>query len=584
MTLRPTTSRCPRGGGRKQAAFTLVELLISIAIVLVLILGINQVFSITSQGVAGGQALSTVIRDNRSAHSVFYDDFRGIVMPANAVGGGFDNGPGMLIRSERQYAYRSRTDHLGDPNGAGTESPTNAEISDRDLDGNNIEGDAGEITHPAIYNERSHRIDRMAFFARGMFRRQTGGTFPDTDVDPYVAHMSSPEAYIWYGHLRLPDTSSPVTTAEQYVHRGPGETPYNQNRDNAYASSWALGRVVLTMRAPDVNGFIFDSETGGTAQNYIDRPDYPEPPTAADVLAYYQSLAPFERKGNWHSTGNPVYNVQWSRYDLAGTTIEEYRDVLNINHEIWLVDPGDADPTADPITGLNEQPWWVRLSDTRFQGNPIPDRPLDSPGVARAAPVFLRGCSQFIVEFAGDFVTQVEDTTHAQFGLVFPQDPPQPDGVTDFVVRFDDDNGNGLIDSADEQQTVRRETRWYGMPRDSNGDGVIPGWVAGRNANQLPDVVPLRDVVSSGTGTLYAPGDGYALEKFTPPGDADALPPAADYAASAGMGDDARYIAAWGPGAQLVPKPRMIRITLALDEPRASLANEQTYEYVIELP
>ena len=47
------------------------------------------------------------------------------------------------------------------------------------------------------------------------------------------------------------------------------------------------------------------------------------------------------------------------------------------------------------------------------------------------------------------------------------------------------------------------------------------------------------------------------------------------------MGANDGYICAWGPND---PKPRMIRITLMIDDPAGRLNEGQTFEYVFELP
>jgi hypothetical protein len=100
----------------------------------------------------------------------------------------------------------------------------------------------------------------------------------------------------------------------------------------------------------------------------------------------------------------------------------------------------------------------------------------------------------------------------------------------------------------------------------------------------MNDTVPLRDVVSSGIGAVYdltlpAAPDGYEIEKFSN------LPARANYAAlTGGMVQDAIYYASWGPDTTNAPKPRMIRITVALDEPNGTMAEAQQYEYVIDLP
>ena len=44
------------------------------------------------------------------------------------------------------------------------------------------------------------------------------------------------------------------------------------------------------------------------------------------------------------------------------------------------------------------------------------------------------------------------------------------------------------------------------------------------------------------------------------------------------------YVCAWGPGADPGTLPKLIRITVAIDDPNGRLNNEQTYEYVFPLP
>src|SRR5580658_51970 len=59
----------PRGG------FTLVELMISIALVLVLMVGVNYVFTKAADAISAGQTTNTISRDSQSAQAVLFDDF-----------------------------------------------------------------------------------------------------------------------------------------------------------------------------------------------------------------------------------------------------------------------------------------------------------------------------------------------------------------------------------------------------------------------------------------------------------------------------------------------------------------------------
>ena len=67
-----------------------------------------------------------------------------------------------------------------------------------------------------------------------------------------------------------------------------------------------------------------------------------------------------------------------------------------------------------------------------------------SASLAEMAPYYLQHCSQFIVEYAGDYMQQDQYGNMTNLG---------PDGQIDFYL---DANGNKHI-------------RWYGMPRSSTG-------------------------------------------------------------------------------------------------------------------
>src|SRR5690242_8451881 len=88
--------------------FTLIELMVSIALVLILILGINQVFKIASDTVNGGQAISAASREDRSIQGTIYPDMQ------NAVVAG---APFFVIRSHIQPGFRNKADEQADRDG-----------------------------------------------------------------------------------------------------------------------------------------------------------------------------------------------------------------------------------------------------------------------------------------------------------------------------------------------------------------------------------------------------------------------------------------------------------------------------------
>jgi hypothetical protein len=240
-------------------------------------------------------------------------------------------------------------------------------------------------------------------------------------------------------------------------------------------------------------------------------------------------------------------------------------------------------PTAGPGT------WWQILSGFRFQAYPYPVRPLRTETIAQTVPVFVRGCTQFIVEYAGDYLQQ-EPTTGSVLGTAFST-TPSTDGVVDFVVV----RSAGLPASAPGQRRIR----WYGAPRNVYTDDDRPGQpvvFGSRSPDFMRDVVPLRDVLLA--------------QKVTPPADFferemdSRLKNVADYGALAVpsgsrpngstpfvsplLGTDPNeYVAAWGPE-QLAKgspiRPKMLRITLVVDDAAGRMTEGQTFEYVFTLP
>src|SRR3954447_8040046 len=82
------------------AGFTLVELMISIALVLILMYGVSKVFTTTQAVVSSGQAISTQTRDARGTQSVLSQDFARYAADS----------PCMILHSEYRPAFRNLAD------------------------------------------------------------------------------------------------------------------------------------------------------------------------------------------------------------------------------------------------------------------------------------------------------------------------------------------------------------------------------------------------------------------------------------------------------------------------------------------
>jgi prepilin-type N-terminal cleavage/methylation domain-containing protein len=503
--------------------FTLIELMVSVAMVLILILGVNAIFRMASDTVGAGQALAGADRENRAAQAVLYDDFRNAVIA---------DGPFLLIRSEVAWAFRNRADE--DADGDGTVPMSVA----------------------APFSDRIHRVDRVGFFSSQLQKRQTG-THSDR-VCRFVDPGASAESLIWIGHL-----IQATPTASDMTFIGPGIP--------SYAADWALGRnVILLSRAPNPPG-----PSSVPPVIYIR-----QVPPARDR----DRLSPLEPKSasSQNDAHGGGYTLDTSRYDLAETSIADFRDRLRQDialHGVRGKALGGDVAWWELLTGLSGRP---NDSDEkpgagRFTCNPYPAKPLTPAGLAMACPIFIRGCTQFIVEYAGDYLGPAPD---GRVVGTYLAGPAGVDGQVDFSI---------ILEQPDPTRPAVpvRRIRWYGMPRnvdtfdDHPGSPVVVGGLGTKDPNVLRDVVPLRDVlVAAG---VPIPPDFF--EHF-----AD-LEPGQDYGAprriDTGTQPVTNYWAAWGPaelaGGSLV-RPKMLRITMTVDEPFGRMAQGQTYEYIINLP
>lgn len=458
-------------GNRKSAignGFTLVELLVTCALVTVLMLACAQVFSIASKTIGGGQALGAAVRDAQAAQSVFARDFAAAASPTVS--------PAMYIVSSRVGAFRNANDQRTDVDG---------NIYTFDFDGD--AATAEETIPAATYNFRNHRVDTVGFFALDKYARQTGNTNL-VDVD------ASREAWIWYGHLNLANNAG---SWNANTHPGSGDDSTNPN--NHYATQWALGRVAMLLKANPTNGFV------------------PRTPTPGG------NLSPL----TFGVVGGPYLPLIEFRYDLAQTTMADFRQIILA--------------TSTPVAYYR-----MAFEDNntigRYRASAFQTRPLTPAAAAQQVPIFLPGCTQFIVEFAGDFMAQ---------------DGPTPGAPWD---KNGDSNAGNDTDGVIDYVAGTAQIRWYGYPRDTNGDGVI-------RADQ-GDVAPVQDTLR------VAP----AFQEVLPTGSLQAAN--YNYANATSLGT---YVASWSPGE--TNRPKMIRITLVIDRPEAEgkLFDGQSFEYVFNV-
>ncbi len=204
-----------------------------------------------------------------------------------------------------------------------------------------------------------------------------------------------------------------------------------------------------------------------------------------------------------------VWLMQNSRYDIVGMTLDQFR----------------AEILRAYTSGQSN---WHQALVYRFAAKPTVRKDanagLNSIDMALAAPQFLTHCRESIIEFAGDFCKQDANGAPTEVG---------PDGVVDYIVRVEPGN------------VVTRGTRWYGLPRDANGDGII-------TQNEVdPSVAEVMPV-------------GAFLNDIAP--DAHEV---ADYM-------NGNYTCLW-----LNTSPAMVRVSLMLEDPSGRMQDGQWCQYVL---
>jgi prepilin-type N-terminal cleavage/methylation domain-containing protein len=491
---------------KNKNAFTLVELMISIALVLVLIIGVNRVFKYTTDTVGTEAAISSAMRDLRAAERTLRHDTDMMVSSSEQ--------PAIVIRSHVVYAFRNQQDALSDADG----------LPETDVDPTNP---ASTINYAAAGNEalptaRRHRLDTLSFFARDIsqpYKRQTGD--PAANSGTLIYNDSSAEAWISLGPLWLPDNAGTfdATATPPATYPGVG-TIASSNPNNYYASQWLYGRQTILLKSfanMTIGEAFLVSSTG----------------SGAKALSPLQWDTPVVKKISATGAGPALAVVQEAACDLANTTISDYRNLVG---------------AADPGT------WWTALCTTGatgaapqylFQADPAGVKlagGMTGTSAAKASNVFISSCSQFIVEYAGDFVTQ--DPNSGAMTVA------QPDGITDFAI----------IPATGGNPIARRMVQWYGMDRDTSGNAVAGP--DGLIATGSGDVRPVQ--------TIFGNSAAFAFEKQIPSSGSDYI---TAWRAGDLDGSDAAY-------AGKPRKPTMIRIIIQIADSAGRLTDGQNFEYV----
>jgi len=127
-----------------------VEVMIAIAIALLLIVGISQLFAIAQRTTSTGTSLLEVNLKQRSMQTVFNGDFHALVSDSA-------ESPGFVIASYAAKAFRNQSDFdtATDQNDPGNFGPTYASVPG--------------LSQAYTTSSRIHRLDRMGIFGRDVY-------------------------------------------------------------------------------------------------------------------------------------------------------------------------------------------------------------------------------------------------------------------------------------------------------------------------------------------------------------------------------------------------------------------------------
>ncbi len=230
--------------------FTLMELIVSIAIVSMMLFLVNRIFFDTSEAVSRGIATSKIISNTRTIGEQIANDAERMLGPKSSPAG-------ILIIANKQY------DNV------------------RYLDGREVNG----IVDRAMKSgsaPKSVRSDQLCFITSPPTSGFKSITSTDSNSFSGDAHNTS-HARVWYGHVIQYD-------AEDNIASDLGGTTLSPD---IYATNWILGRQALMFDQQVVSGDIFADYDNSWRDTY-----------PSDFQPFYMARSDILNTGYSNSTSN----------------------------------------------------------------------------------------------------------------------------------------------------------------------------------------------------------------------------------------------------------------------------------------
>ena len=284
---------------KNRRAFTLIEMLVAMSILVVMMGAVGEIFQLAGHAVRVGQATLKTMSDVRAVQAQIASDVQHL-----------DRG-GYLIVRQGFYApiwTIGQVYQAGDEvTAAGTYPVTTVYfcIKGNTASTGNQPGTSGGTPLWATYNTAVSgapallwRDDQLGFIANGSFHSRTG----NNTSSPLTDFVSSNAAAIWYGQLYVSQGELANGTAEPYYWPQANVLPSNAQPSGLTSGQFYLGRHLFLLASTDTPGSLTD-----TAGNFTD-------PAFANIT-YPGTGSP--APGTPTGAGETAAQATSSRFDVA---------------------------------------------------------------------------------------------------------------------------------------------------------------------------------------------------------------------------------------------------------------------------
>ena len=338
----------------RQSGFTLVELLVAVALTALIIGFVNQLLNSTTTAVSRGVQFGDIIANNRAISERLFEDGQGMVAPQPATAEG--NPAGMLVIFGREITRPGAGVFMPDP--------LNADPS-------------GRFFAPGV------RSDQLMFIKENENPVvETLAPVSDTSFAGKRQHAAS-YSKVWWGHLqrtKADPTAGPSTTLDD-------PSPDGEN----YAGwGWILGRQELFLTDPTPTPPPVPLPVFGVPPVHVAGVAWDSPVAAPP--AYFPGTIPVAQQVNWGGfsdvSEHPLDNAGRSAVDPQALIAETTADGLFFD--------------GMPDAVYRQQAYNMLFPEERLRVNDHPAAPYEAWRIAQMYPYVSQGVSDFIVEFAAD--------------------------------------------------------------------------------------------------------------------------------------------------------------------------------------